>query len=498
MGCENQPTQETSLKNDLEVIIEDTALGTVFGGGSYAATEQVYLQIILSENVIFDGWMMDGTLISLETDFYFTMPDHDVTLIASAHRIETIEIKRMNMLLPPTTLYYFPGIEFTIEGLVVEVEYVNGDKVIIDNDDLEIIYPQFDLEKAYTVTLNYEGFSTYFLVFYEEIRLVINTLKTLLVVGETVDYYYHVNADLVGNGDDLYQIAVVNPEIAEAIIDPSYPQHAQITGLQAGKTQVVITLVSDPMISQTVDINVVEALPPVESDDWPGEYLGLILDDLSLELTPIIGTTYTYVPSQIYGDYYSFSIENPENSLDFVAYALNMETKGWYINRYLPNYAILTKNNIRMSVSYNNVTNLAWIHIAKQGHDFLSMDIKDDLLQIISGKIHEDVSTFILPDFMFYEYAMSPSSWQHPYSEIIHVFGHSLNDPLFTINAYVDELMNIGFTTFESNDTIWYLDPNETYMIRYWFYETHIQMEIQSIDYYQDTFHFSHDEDIYR
>lgn len=510
IGCVNQPTQETTSTNDLQetteettllyhldVRIEDTTLGSVSGNGSYPANEQVYIQIILSEDVIFDGWMIESALVSIDTNFYFTMPDYDVTIIAGVHKTETLSIKRLNMILPPDTHFYFPGTEFSIEGLVVEVEYNNGDKEIIPNDDLEIIIPQFDTEKSYTVTVNYEGFSTYFLVFYENIRLEINTLKTLFVVGETVDYYYLVNTDLVGNGDDLYQIEVLNPEIAEAFIDPSYPQHAEITGLQAGSTQVKVTLVSNPNITQTVDINVVEELPPVESDSWPSEYLDLILNDLSLELTPLIGTSYTLAPSQVYNDYYRFFIENPDESLDYVAYALNMETQGWHITRYLPHSASFTKNNVFISIGYNSTTNQANIYIAKKGHDFLPIDITDDLQEIISGKIHEDVSILPIPDYKFYDYTLSQYSWNHPYAEIIYLYGDYLNDPLLTDESYGDTLISLGFTTLIDNERTWYLDPNETYMLLFWIYDTHVQMEIQSIDYYNDPFHYFNDYDIY-
>ncbi len=510
IGCVNLPTQETTSSNDLaettqettlvyqlDVTIEDTTLGTVSGNGSYLANEQVNIQIILSEDVIFDGWMIEGTLLSIDTNFYFTMPDYDVTITAGAHKTEIFSIKRLNMLLPPETYFYFPGVEFSIKGLVVEVEYDNGNKEIIDNDDLEIIIPQFDTEKTYSVTVNYEGFSTYFLVFYEDIRLEINTLKTLFVVGETVDYYYCVNTDLVGNGDDLYQIEVLNPEIAEAFIDPSYPQHAEITGLQAGSTQVKVTLVSNPAITQTVDINVVGELPPVESDTWPSEYLNLILNDLSLELTPLIGTSYTFEPSQIYNDYYRFFIDNPDETLDYVAYALNMETQGWHIVKYLPHSASFTKNNVYISISYNSVTNQANISIVKQGHDFLPIDITDNLQEIISGKIHESVSILPLPDYMFYDYTLSQYSWNHPFAEIIYLYGDYLNDSLLTEDSYSDTLISLGFTTLIANERTWYLDPNETYMLCFWIYDTHVQMEIQSIDYYNDPFHYLNDYDIY-
>ena len=225
------------------------------------------------------------------------------------------------------------------------------------------------------------------------------------------------------------------------------------------------------------------------------------MNDLSLELTPIIGTKYTYEPSQIYGDYYRFFIENPDESLDFVVYALNMEAQGWHIIRYLPHSASFTKNNVYVTIGYNSTTNEANIYIAKKGHDYLPLNITDYLQEIISGKIHEDVSILPLPDFKFYDYAMSLTCWQDPYSEIIHLFGYYLNDSLFTINGYVDDLINLGFTTLASNDTndiTWYLDPNETYMIRFWFNgTTQIQIEIQSIDYYNDTFHYSHDYDTY-
>jgi len=346
------------------------------------------------------------------------------------------------------------------------------------------------------VTLNYEGFSTYFLVFYEEIKIEINTLVTIVVVDGTVDIYFGVNND--DDRDGSYRVEISNPAIAEAAIDPDYPQHAVITGCQAGKTQVVITLVSNSEISQAVEINVVEELPPNEGEGWPSEYLDLILNDLAPELTPFVGTTYTYTPNPFYGDYYSFSIENLENALDVVAYAHSMEAKGWTLDRYLFHSAIITKGNVRVNISYNDVTNNARLYIAKQGHDYLSPPMKTDLLETISGKIHEDVSGLILPDYMFYEYSLSLYCWQDSLSEIIHVFGYSLNDPLFTTSSYVEELLNLGFTTLELNGDTWYLSPSETYMLQFWAYETHIQMEIQSIDYYQDVYHYSRDYDIYR
>jgi hypothetical protein len=481
---------------ELDVIIEDTTFGTVQGSGSYAAMEHVHLQIVLFEKVVFDGWSIDGTIVSLNPDFDYTMPDHAVTIIAQAHRIETMVIERLNMLLPPTTLYYYPGMEFSIDGLVVEIEYTNGDKEIANNDEFEIIWPSFDLEKAYTVTLHYEGFTTYFLVYYEEIEIQLNTLVTIVVVDGTVDFYFGINND--DSRDGSYLVEISNPAIAEVTVDPDYPQHAVITGCQAGKTQVVITLLSNPAISQTVEINVVEALPPNEGENWPSEYLDLILNDLAPELTPFVGTTYTYTPSQIYGDYYSFDIHNLIDPLDVVAYAYSMEAKGWTINRYISNTAVITKDNVRVSFSYDEVTNNANLYIAKKGHDFLSPPMKDDLLEIISGKIHEDVSGLFLPDYLFYEISPSLYGWQDPLSEYILMYGYTMNDPLFTAAAYVDELLNLGFTTLESNGATWYLSPSETYMMRFSAYETHVEMVIQSIDYYLDFSHINHDSDIYR
>jgi len=495
MGCADQTTRETHAFFDLHVTIDDASLGAVSGGGCYAAEERVRLQIILSEDAIFDGWMIEGIIVSPDTEFYYTMANQEVTITAKVHRTETREIKRLNMLLPPTTHFYYPGQDFSIEGMVVEAEYDNGDKEIIDNDDLVVIPPQFAGERPYSVTVNYEGLSTFFLVFYEESRMEISSLKTLFVLGETVDFFFSVNSDI--ENQEIYQIEVVNPQIAEAVIDPSNPQHAEITARGTGTTQVRVFTVSRPDLGQTVDVTVVDELPPSVTDTWPGEYLELILHDLSAELTPIGGSSYTFNPEQFYGDYYRFSIQNFDESLDFVAYALEMQDKGWSIVSYEANMASFTKNNVRITISVNEITKEGGIYIVKHGYPIQNLDVKTYLPSIISGQIHEDVSQLVLPDFRFFFYVLSLYSWQHPYSEHIHLFGYCLEDPSFTMEGYADVLLNLGFTELESNDKTWCLDPGGTYMIFLGYNNRDIQIEIQSIDYYEDWNHYLRDLDRY-
>jgi hypothetical protein len=311
-----------------------------------------------------------------------------------------------------------------------------------------------------------------------------------------VDWYAHINYSI--DEEEEYQAEVLNPLIAGVQFNPDYPQNFTVTGLQEGTTEIVVRLVSDSSKSLTIPVTVVEELPPSITTEWPDEYLNLIMGELSDEIIPIEGTSYIFEPSMVLGDFYHFIIDHPSKPIDFVDYAIMMMEHGWNIVRYVPNSTQFTKNNVSVSLGYNSTLDQVHLQIKKQGDPFVKVDVTRQMNQIISGKIHEDVSLLPLPDFEFYEYVTSLSHWQHPQSELINVFGYYLNDTEFSGEGYATELLELGFTTVTERDQVWYIDPNECYMVFYGFNEHFIQFIIQSTDYYEDPYHFDHDVERFR
>ncbi len=68
---------------NLTLVVEPQEGGTVDGDGQYEAEEEITLTAVASEGYVFLRWEdEDGTELSTETQFVFTMPDSDVTLTA--------------------------------------------------------------------------------------------------------------------------------------------------------------------------------------------------------------------------------------------------------------------------------------------------------------------------------------------------------------------------------------------------------------------------------
>lgn len=79
VGCE----EEIKLVNNLSVEANPPEGGIVEGGGQYEEGEEVTIAAVANEGYDFIHWI-DGEdeIVSTESDFVYTMPDHAVTLIA--------------------------------------------------------------------------------------------------------------------------------------------------------------------------------------------------------------------------------------------------------------------------------------------------------------------------------------------------------------------------------------------------------------------------------
>ncbi len=79
-GCED----DTKLIYNLSVEADPPGGGIVEGGGNYEEGEQVTLTAVANEGYDFINWIDGGDeIVSTENEFVYTMPGHDVTLIAN-------------------------------------------------------------------------------------------------------------------------------------------------------------------------------------------------------------------------------------------------------------------------------------------------------------------------------------------------------------------------------------------------------------------------------
>lgn len=74
---------------ELTLEVNPVEGGEVFGAGDYEPGETVEINAVSNEGWLFENWTdLSDTVISIESNYAFTMPDHDLTLIANFEMIE--------------------------------------------------------------------------------------------------------------------------------------------------------------------------------------------------------------------------------------------------------------------------------------------------------------------------------------------------------------------------------------------------------------------------
>lgn len=86
---ENAEARINTLENSYRLTIQVRPIegGSIKGIGDYEANTQIQLEAIPDEGFVFKNWLMNGEVVSEETNFIYTMPDQDIEITASFQSI---------------------------------------------------------------------------------------------------------------------------------------------------------------------------------------------------------------------------------------------------------------------------------------------------------------------------------------------------------------------------------------------------------------------------
>jgi len=394
----------------LNTELDDTTYGTLENlNGNYDCGSKVVLRAYPIEGYVVDSWYANGTLISNEQEYCFTMPAYDVTITAT-FKVATFTLTINDNLEDEDGLYYVDEEEYinalTFEyGKTVGVDFwnilgYNYDYAEVNGEYSGNSYIELYMDKDYTIDVFYELASMYFSFNYDPNKV----LGSSFDVNPKPDDFSYDSSDgyLSGYYDYKTQIVItmkIRTEYDFVGIKDSDDNIIGKSSYDKGVTTVTIDILDEYYLK--LDVLGKECVIKTSCDEIQGEVtLGGTYhygDEIEIKATPKKGykfvkwtdadgnaysTTSTTIYLTVKGNSTIIAIFTPDE-FEVEYYLVSNETK--LISTYY--YTYLTKYDLQAE-KVDGYTFIGWLNSSDSEEVFSEEEIIDFTMTNENTKVY--------------------------------------------------------------------------------------------------------------